>query len=158
MIAFTDCNKALDTFYKNVRISGLVSLAGVVAVFVLVVIFSRLVFRPVAESYQKQKQFITDASHEIKIPLTIIDANVEVIEMMAGENKWTKSTKNQVKGLASLAGQLITLSKMDEGDGMADKMRFSMTDAVMPPEIRRQVEAVLDFLLQRQWQRRIMAS
>lgn len=136
LIAFTDCNKALDTFYKNVRISGLVSLAGVVAVFVLVVIFSRLVFRPVAESYQKQKQ-------------------------------------------------LITLSKMDEGDGMADKMRFSMTDAVivirsamrrirsqkeirtcslngfiavMSPEIRRQVEAVLDFLLQRQWQRRIMAS
>lgn len=158
LIAFTDCNKALDTFYKNVRISGLVSLAGVVAVFVLVVIFSRLVFRPVAESYQKQKQFITDASHEIKTLLTIIDANVEVIEMMAGENKWTKSTKNQVKGLASLAGQLITLSKMDEGDGMADKMRFSMTDAVMPPEIRRQVEAVLDFLLQRQWQRRIMAS
>lgn len=131
LIAFTDCNKALDTFYKNVRISGLVSLAGVVAVFVLVVIFSRLVFRPVAESYQKQKQFITDASHEIKTPLTIIDANVEVIEMMAGENKWTKSTKNQVKRLASLAGQLITLSKMDEGDGMADKMRFSMTDAVI---------------------------
>lgn len=78
--------------------------------------------------------------------------------MMAGENKWTKSTKNQVKRLASLAGQLITLLKMDEGDGMADKMRFSMTDAVMPPEIRRQVEAVLDFLLQRQWQRRITAS
>ena len=131
LIAFTDCNKALDTFYKNMRISGLVSLAGVVAVFILVVIFSRLVFRPVAESYQKQKQFITDASHEIKTPLTIIDANVEVIEMMSGENKWTKSTKNQVKRLASLAGQLITLSKMDEGDGMADKMRFSMTDAVI---------------------------
>ena len=131
LIAFTDCNKALDTFYKNMRISGLVSLAGVVAVFVLVVIFSRLVFRPIAESYQKQKQFITDASHEIKTPLTIIDANVEVIEMMSGENKWTKSTQNQVKRLASLAGQLITLSKMDEGDGMADKMKFSMTDAVI---------------------------
>lgn len=131
LIAFTDCNKALDTFYKNMRISGLVSLAGVVAVFVLVVIFSRLVFRPIAESYQKQKQFITDASHEIKTPLTIIDANVEVIEMMSGENKWTKSTKNQVKRLASLAGQLITLSKMDEGDGAADKMKFSMTDAVI---------------------------
>lgn len=131
LIAFTDCNKALDTFYKNMRISGLVSLAGVAAVFVLVVIFSRLVFRPIAESYEKQKQFITDASHEIKTPLTIIDANVEVIEMMSGENKWTKSTKNQVKRLASLAGQLITLSRMDEGDGMADKMKFSMTDAVI---------------------------
>lgn len=131
LIAFTDCNRALDTFYKNMRISGLVSLAGVAAVFVLVVIFSRLVFRPIAESYDKQRQFITDASHEIKTPLTIIDANVEVIEMMSGENKWTKSTKNQVKRLASLAGQLITLSKMDEGDGAADKMKFSMTDAVI---------------------------
>lgn len=74
----------------KVRISSLVSLAGVAAVFILVVIFSHLVFRPVAESYQKQKQFITDASHEIKTPLTIIDANVEVMEMMSGENKWTR--------------------------------------------------------------------
>lgn len=131
LIAFTDCNKALDTFYKNVRISGLVSLAGVAAVLVLVLIFSKLVFRPIEESYQKQKQFITDASHEIKTPLTIIDANVEVLEMMSGENKWTKSTKNQVKRLTSLAGQLITLSKMDEGSGIHEKMKFSMTDAVL---------------------------
>lgn len=131
LIAFTDCNKALDTFYKNVRVSGIVSLAGVAAVLILVLIFSKLVFRPIEESYQKQKQFITDASHEIKTPLTIIDANVEVLEMMSGENKWTKSTKNQVRRLSSLAGQLITLSKMDEDGAIHEKMKFSMTDAVL---------------------------
>lgn len=65
-----------------------VSLLGLAAVFVLVVIFSRMVFRPVEESIQKQKRFITDASHELKTPLTIIDANTEVMEMESGESQY----------------------------------------------------------------------
>ena len=48
------------------------------------VYFSRIIFKPVRESYQKQKQFITDASHELKTPLTIIEANTEVLEMDQG--------------------------------------------------------------------------
>ena len=61
---------------------------GAKYVFVLVVIFSRMVFRPVEESIQKQKRFITDASHELKTPLTIIDANTEVMEMESGESQY----------------------------------------------------------------------
>lgn len=61
---------------------------GAKYVFLLVVIFSRMVFRPVEESIQKQKRFITDASHELKTPLTIIDANTEVMEMESGESQY----------------------------------------------------------------------
>lgn len=62
-----------------------ISLLGLSLVSLLVVIFSKIMVKPIAESYQKQKRFITDASHEIKTPLTIIDANTEILEMTGGE-------------------------------------------------------------------------
>ena len=80
--------------------------------------------------FKVELRYITYHSYIIKTDQSI-QAFRETLLEMSGENKWTKSTKNQVKRLASLAGQLITLSKMDEGDGAADKMKFSMTDAVI---------------------------
>lgn len=81
----------LSTMLVLTAIMGVVnsvSLLGLAAVFLLVVIFSRMVFRPVEESIQKQKRFIKDASHELKTPLTIIDANTEVMEMESGESQY----------------------------------------------------------------------
>lgn len=130
MIAFLDRRREFASFQNNLLISLSVSLAGFFAVFVLVMIFSKIVFRPVAESYQRQKQFITDASHEIKTPLTIIDANTEVIEMDYGENEWTKSIRNQVERLSLLTKQLVMLSRLDEGNTVSEKFVFSLSDVV----------------------------
>lgn len=93
-------------------------------------IFSRFAVKLFAESYQKQKRFITDASHEIKTPLTIIDANTEVLNMEYGENEWLKSTSNQVKRLTKLTERLVFLSRMDEEREVLPKTDFSMSDAV----------------------------
>lgn len=130
MIIFLDCRQDLDNFRTFALTSAAVSTLGLVAVFILVLIFSKIVFRPVEESYQKQKQFITDASHEIKTPLTIIDANTEVMEMESGENQWTKSTRNQIERLTALTQQLITLSRLDENENQVEKTLFSLSDAV----------------------------
>lgn len=130
LIIFLNCGRELSMFQSSLLTSVSVSVLGFIAVTVLVIVFSKIVFRPVAESYEKQKQFITDASHEIKTPLTIIDANIEVLEMENGENQWTKSTKNQIKRLASLTQQLITLSRLDEERKMLEKSEFSLSDAV----------------------------
>lgn len=130
MIIFLDCRQDLDNFKTFAVTSVSVSTLGLVAVFILVVIFSKIVFRPVEESYQKQKQFITDASHEIKTPLTIIDANTEVLEMESGENQWTKSTRNQIERLSVLTQQLITLSRLDENENQVEKTVFNLSDAV----------------------------
>ena len=131
MIVFVDCRQEIATV-KNFAINSFaISTVGLAAVFVLVVFFSKLVFRPVAESYKKQKQFITDASHELKTPLTIIDANTEIIEMDHGESQWTKSIRNQVRRLTVMTQQLITLSKLDEGEVNGEKTKFSLSDALL---------------------------
>ena len=99
---------------------------GFITVLILVIIFSKIVLRPVAQSYEKQRQFITDAGHELKTPLTIIDANTEVIEMENGESQWTKSIRNQVDRLTTMVGQFITLSKMEEKNENFHKTDISL--------------------------------
>ena len=102
------------------------SVIGFIIVLILVIIFSKIVLRPVAQNYEKQRQFITDAGHELKTPLTIIDANTEVIEMENGESQWTKSIRNQVDRLTSMVGQFITLSKMEEKNENFHKTDISL--------------------------------
>lgn len=131
MYIFLDCNEELETFYSFLFVSILASLIGILLVFALVLFFSKLAVRPVAESYEKQKQFITDASHEIKTPLTVIDANTEVLEMESGENEWTKSIKNQVKRLASLTEKLVFLSRMEEENAALQMADFSLSEAIL---------------------------
>lgn len=115
IIVFLDCFRSLSTF-RSFAFSGIfISVIGLAAVFILVLIFSGVIVRPIAESYEKQRRFITDASHEIKTPLAIISANAEVIEAENGESEWTNSIKNQVENLSGLTQNLITLSRMEEG-------------------------------------------
>ena len=102
------------------------SVIGFITVLILVITFSKIVLRPVAQSYEKQRQFITDAGHELKTPLTIIDANTEVIEMENGESQWTKSIRNQVDRLTTMVGQFITLSKMEEKNENFHKTDISL--------------------------------
>ncbi|MEE1057660.1 MAG: HAMP domain-containing sensor histidine kinase [Acutalibacteraceae bacterium] len=130
MYIFLDCGRELSTFYSFLFASVAVSIAGIVLVFVLVLIFSKIALKPVAESYEKQKRFITDAGHEIKTPLTIIDANTEVLEMINGESEWSESIKNQVKRLSSLTEKLVLLSKMDEEETIFQMSEFSLSDVV----------------------------
>jgi signal transduction histidine kinase len=85
--------------------------------------------KPVAESYRKQKQFITDAGHEIKTPLTVIGANTELIEMLSGESEWTKGIKEQIERLKNLTEKLIFLAKTEEQTNIS-MFEFSLTDAV----------------------------
>ncbi len=131
MYMFLDCERELTNFRSFMIASIAVSLVGIAAVFMLVVLFSGVIVRPVAESYEKQKRFITDASHEIKTPLTIIDANTEVLEMENGESEWTASIKNQIKRLTELTEKLVFLTRMDEESTTLQMKAFSLSEAVL---------------------------
>ena len=131
MYIFLDCERELNTFYSFLFASIAISFAGLFLVFILVLVFTNLILKPVSESYAKQKRFITDASHEIKTPLTIIDANTEVLEMMEGENEWTKSIRNQIRRLTKLTERLVFLSRMDEENSVLEMAEFSLSDAIL---------------------------
>ncbi len=130
MYIFLDCTKELASFRSFLTISIGVSILGIIAVFILVLFLSKLVTRPIAESYAKQKRFITDASHEIKTPLAIIDANTEVIELENGSSEWTISTKRQIRRLSSLTEKLVFLSRMDEDGANLTMADFNLSHAI----------------------------
>ncbi len=131
-VIFVDRSKVLESARSFLNASILVAVIGVIAVAGLIIIFSGRITKPVAESYEKQRRFITDAGHELKTPLAIINADVEVIEMDAGEeeeeNEWLTDIKAQTKRLADLTGELISLSKMEETPDRSEMMEFPFSD------------------------------
>ncbi len=129
-IIFLDCRRDLDHFKNLLTSSILISLIGLGAVFVLVLIFSRRMIKPVSESYEKQKEFITNAGHEIKTPLSIISADAEVLEMDNGENEWLDDIKIQTKRLTELTNDLIFLARMEESSDNIKPVEFPLSDIV----------------------------
>lgn len=115
-VTFYDCGRSLENFRVFRNFSIIAASIGLVIVFLLIFLLSGLVVRPIAKSYEKQKQFITDAGHEIKTPLAIISTDTDVLEMDVGEdNEWIADIKAQTSRLAELTNDLILLSKMEEG-------------------------------------------
>jgi len=128
-VTFLDCRGELDAFHSFLWISMGISLAGFFVVFLLISFFSGRIIRPIAESYEKQKQFITDAGHELKTPLTIIHADADVLEMELGENEWIEDIQKQTKRLTDLTNELVSLARMEE-QGDIRKIEFPVSDVV----------------------------
>lgn len=131
MYIFLNCQRELSTIKAYIFESIGIGMMGLIIIFIMIYFFSGKVLKPVSESYEKQKRFITDASHEIKTPLTIIDANTEVLEMTEGENEWTTSTRKQIARLTALTEKLVFLSRMDEENTKLEIAEFSLTDAIL---------------------------
>ena len=125
-VVFIDRTREIKSFHNVLKYSIILSAVGLLAVYFLVYFISKKVFKPVEESYEKQKRFVTDASHELKTPLTIISANTEIIEMENNENEWTKSIKNQVSRMSTLTEKMVMLSRMDENESLSfEKVNLS---------------------------------
>lgn len=132
LVIFLDCGRNLGTFRTFLLASIGMAAAGCLAVLLLVVLFSGRIVRPVAESYEKQKRFITDAGHEIKTPLAIIDADADVLEMDLEDenNEWLQDIRRQTKRLTELTNDLVYLSRMEEQQNSANLVDFPVSDLV----------------------------
>ncbi len=125
---FTNEVREIATLFS---ISLTVSIVTLFVLLAIIYLLSRHALRPVAESIKKQKQFITDAGHELKTPLTIISADAEVLEMCHGENEWTASIKNQTSRMNVLVKNLVELTKLNEAQDTSERTNFCLSDAVI---------------------------
>lgn len=127
---FVDCSRELASFHSFLSASVAISCIGWLAVLAIVAGASGAVIRPMVESYSKQMRFITDASHEIKTPLAVIDAANEVQEIESGESEWTQSIHEQVARLTALTERLVFLARMDEGSAGFTMATIDLSEAV----------------------------
>lgn len=128
-VIFLDYGREMSSFRRFLYTSTGVSLSGLLAVFLLLLFVSGRIVKPFAENYQKQKQFITDAGHELKTPLTIIDADTQVLEMDLGENEWLSDIQAQTERLAQLTNSMLQLARMEE-QPQVEKIEFPLSDVV----------------------------
>ena len=128
-VSFVDMSERMNSFGEFVKNSLIISSVSFTLIAALIIISSHFVFKTSEESYRKQKAFITNASHELKTPLTIINTDVEILKMDNGNNEWTESISDQVRRLTTMTNQLVTLSRLDE-DSMGNYpfTNLSLTD------------------------------
>ena len=113
-LTIMDCTRNISTINYLKRFSIYVGTLGTLIVMLMVSVFARKVVQPYVKNSEAQRQFITNASHELKTPLAVISANTEVIEMMDGKSEWTESTVKQVSRMSELISQLVVLSRLEE--------------------------------------------
>ena len=129
VILFLNCQRDLASYYSFVKSTIIISSIVILSVLIIIVMVSKKVIAPIQQSYTKQKQFITDASHELKTPLAIISSNTDVLELEHGNSKWTKNIQNQVERLTSLVNSLVAFSRMEEKDTV-ERVKFDLTNTL----------------------------
>lgn len=133
-MVFFDCTSYFESAYRFLHFSIIYGFICLIMFVLIIAFFSKRAIEPVVKNIDKQKQFITNAGHELKTPLAIISANTELLEMLNGKNEWTESTMKQVKRLTVLIQNLITISRMNEQSDLTltDVNLSSLIDDVVP--------------------------
>ena len=103
------------------------SFISVIVIYIISKLVSNLIVKPVEETIEKQKQFISDASHELKTPLAVIEANADVIENEQGRSKWLTYIQNEIESMNKLINELLLLAKIENVDSLILKEEFDIS-------------------------------
>lgn len=131
IMVFIDVTRDLKLSFALMSISATVTFITLCLILVPVWWLSKKALKPVEEAMEKQKQFITDAGHELKTPIAIISADAEVMELCQGENEWLTSIKKQTVRMNTLVKNLVDLSKLGEESDKKKRTVFNISEAVL---------------------------
>ena len=96
----------------------------------LCILLSKKAILPIAENIERQKQFVTDAGHELKTPIAVILANTDALELHTGTSKWSANIRDQAERMSDLTKNLLTLARADEAGKVGSESEFSLSDLV----------------------------
>jgi len=130
ILLFLDCGRKLDTFNRFMLISCLVGVGGCIITFFIFLFASGKIVKPISDSYEKQKMFITDAGHEIKTPLTVISANLELLRTETDDTECINDISSQIQRLTTLTNDLVSLSRMQEGYSLSNPVEIPASEII----------------------------
>lgn len=129
-VVFLNSERELQSMQSLLLLTLVIALSCIVVVFVLVMLFSRRAILPYVRNLEAQKQFITNASHELKTPLTAIATSADVLAMECPEDEWVQSIQTQAAKLSKLITNLVTLSRLNEENPFPVRAEFPLSEAL----------------------------
>lgn len=126
-----DARSEKEAINSTYIISTFICLSAFVLITTFSFLFSKKVIRPYEKNYESQRRFLTDASHELKTPLAIISANLDVLESENENNKWVNSSQEQISRMRNLINEMVSLNKIEELNGNTKKEKFNMSDSLL---------------------------
>ena len=129
-VIFLNAERELGAVRSLLATTAAVAALCLAAVFILVLLLARRAVKPYMRNLEMQKQFITNAGHELKTPLTAISTSADVLALDLGDDEWVRNIQTQSARLSKLVAGLVTLSRLDEEDPLPEKARFSLSDAL----------------------------
>ncbi|WP_204888617.1 sensor histidine kinase [Pseudoflavonifractor phocaeensis] len=117
LVVFLDCSREMQMARSLLLVTLILYPLVLLAVFALSALISGRAVRPIVESFQRQKQFITNAGHELKTPLAIINANADVLRLTYDENQWVDSIQHQTRRMSRLIQEMLRLARLEEDSG-----------------------------------------
>ncbi|MGG4403657.1 HAMP domain-containing sensor histidine kinase [Paenibacillus amylolyticus] len=135
MIVFIDVTAQQGILTNLIYTFAVVGLVMLIVIYFLSRYFANRSIAPVREAFEKQKQFIGDASHELKTPLAIINTNADVLlanqeDTIANQAKWLHYIKSETERMTGLTNDLLYLTQMDDSRSTMIHAKFNMSDAV----------------------------
>ena len=128
-ITLMENEDAIKRLKKTIISAIVIGFVGIIAIYIIAQRISRTIVKPVEESFEKQKQFVSDASHELKTPLAVIEANSDVLQDKIGENKWITYIQKEVQSMNKLVNDLLVLAKM-ENTNSGNIQKFDLSKEV----------------------------
>ncbi len=130
LMVFTDKSAEIDMLNKLMRTTIMIGILSIIALSAASYFLSGLIVRPIQEAFNKQKQFISDASHELKTPLTVISANADVLSGEIGENKWLNYIQDQTDRMSVLVNELLNLTRLENNTSNFIMADFDLSQAI----------------------------
>ncbi len=131
VVSFMDNSDNLQNFHNLLISSVFIVIIGFIVIFILSVLLATYIIKPVEDAFLKQKQFISDASHELKTPIAVISANAELLSGEIGDNKWLNYIQSESDRMSKLVTSLLTLTRIEMQSNQPITTKFDICNAIM---------------------------